>query len=170
MHTIEKIQEDLRMSVPLSSDTTRVMRHMVAAIAFRASRSLRDAPPGYENTRLSDDSMSAKELILHMTNVTGFAIATVTNTERIRHEPRDWKGEVHRFYALLGELDAALTRGASLDAGMDLKLVQGPLADALTHVGQLHSMRRKMGTPIAPVNYIKADIQTGRTALADQPA
>lgn len=157
-------------SFTLSADTTRLLRHMVAAIAFRASRSLRDAPPGYENLRLTDDSMSAKELVLHMTNVTAFAIATVTHTDRVRHEPRDWNGEVDRFYTLLGELDAAFARGASLEPGMDLKLVQGPLADALTHVGQLHSMRRIMGAPIAPMNYIKADIQTGRTALADQPA
>lgn len=154
----------------LCADTTRAMRHMVAAIAFRSSRSLRDAPTGYENVRLSDDSMSAKDLVLHMTNVTAFAYATVTGTERVRHEPRDWKGEVDRFYALLGELDAKLAAGASLEPGMDLKLIQGPLADALTHVGQLHSMRRKAGAPIAPTNYIKADIQTGRTALADQPA
>lgn len=154
----------------LSPDMTRAMRHMVAAIAFRSSRSLRDAPAGYESVRLSDDSMSAKELVFHMTNVTAFAYATVTGTERVRHEPRDWKGEVDRFYALLGELDAKLAAGASLEPGMDLKLIQGPLADALTHVGQLHSMRRKAGAPIAPTNYIKADIQTGRTALADQPA
>ncbi len=158
------------MPTPLSPDTTRVLRHLVAAIAFRSSRSLRDAPPGFENVRLSDDSMSAKELVLHMTNVTAFAIATVTQMDRVRHEPRDWKGEVDRFYALLGELDAKLAAGASLEPGMDLKLIQGPLADALTHVGQLHSMRRKVGAPIASTNYIKADIQTGRTALVDQPA
>ncbi len=158
------------MPTPLSPDMTRAMRHMVAAIAFRSSRSLRDAPAGYENVRLSDDSMSAKELVFHMTNVMAFAYATVTGTERVRHEPRDWKGEVDRFYALLGELDAKLAAGASLESGMELKLIQGPLADALTHVGQLHSMRRKIGAPIAPTNYIKADIQTGRIALADQPA
>ncbi len=154
---------------PTSADTTRIMRHLVAAIAYRASRSLRDAPTGYENVRLADDSMSAKELVFHMTNVTAFALATVTHTERVRHDPRDWSGEVERFYALLGELDAKLAAGVSLDPGMDLKLVQGPLADALTHVGQLHSMRRKAGSPIAPANYIKADIQTGRIKLDEQP-
>ena len=153
----------------LSGDTVRMMRHLVAAIAYRASRSLRDAPAGFGEVRLSEDSMSAQELVLHMSNVTAYAIAMVSHTERVRHEPRDWTGEVERFYALLGELDAKLAAGVSLEAGMDLKLVQGPLADALTHVGQLHSMRRKAGAPIAPANYIKADIQTGRTGLAEQP-
>lgn len=158
------------MAEPLSQDMTRAMRHMVAAIAFRSSRSLRDAPPGYENVRLTDDSMSARELLLHMTNVTAFTFATVSHTERVRHEPLDWPGEVDRFYSLLGEIDAKLAAGVSLEPGMELKLVQGPLADVLTHIGQLHSMRRKAGAPITPTNYIKADIQTGRTALADQPA
>jgi hypothetical protein len=56
-----------------------------------------------------------------------------------------------------------------MDAGIDLRLVQGPLADALTHVGQLHAMRRKAGGPVPPTNYIKADVQAGRIALKDQP-
>jgi len=153
----------------LSDDTTRILRHMVAAIAYRASRPLRDAPSGFEDARLAEDSMAARELILHMTNVTAFALATVTNTERVRHDALDWKGEVDRFYTLLGELDARLAAGVTMEQGMELKLVQGPLSDALTHIGQLNALRRKAGAPIAPTNYIKADIQIGRIALKDQP-
>ena len=112
--------------------------------------------------------MTAGQLVLHMTNVLSFALATVTGKERIRHEAQDWQQEVSRFYSLLGELDANLDAGASMEEGMDLKLVQGPLADALTHVGQLHAMRRKAGAPVASANYIKANVQAGRTALKDQ--
>jgi hypothetical protein len=160
---------DHDMPEALSDETTRLMRHLVATIAFRSSRALRDAPPGFENVRLADDGWSAKELVLHMTNVLAFAYATITQTERVKHEPRDWAGEVDRFYAVLGDIDAKLAAGASLEPGMDLKLVQGPFADNLTHVGQLLSMRRRAGSPIAPTNYIKADIQTGRIALEAQP-
>ncbi len=153
----------------LSADTVRILRHLVAAIAFRASRAVRDAPAGFEELRLAEGGMSAGELVLHMTNVTAFAYATVTHTDRVKHEPREWRGEVERFYTLLGELDAKLAAGVSLEPGMDLKLVQGPLADALTHIGQLMTMRRKAGAPVPGTNFIKADIQTGRTALKDQP-
>jgi hypothetical protein len=153
----------------LTTDTTRILRHIVAAIAYRASRSLRDPPSGFETARLAEDGMSARELILHMTNVTAFALATVTSTERVRYEALDWKSEIDRFYGLLGELDARLAEGVTMEQGMELKLVQGPLSDALTHIGQLNALRRKAGAPIAPANYIKADIQTGRTALKDQP-
>jgi hypothetical protein len=152
----------------LSPDTIRILRHLVATIAYRASRSLRDAPPAFENVRLSAGGMNARELLLHMTNVLSFALATITQTDRIRHEAREWQSEVSRFYALLGELDVRLAEGPSIEEGMDLRLVQGPLADALTHVGQLHAMRRSGGAPVPATNYIKADVQAGRIALSDQ--
>ena len=152
----------------LSPDTTRILRHLVATIAYRASHSLRDAPEGFENVRLADGGKTAGELVFHMAQVLSFAMATVTRTERVRYEPQDWTREVERFYMLLSQLDANLATGASMEDGMDLKLVQGPLADALTHIGQLHSMRRMAGVPIAPTNYIQAGVQAGRIALQDQ--
>ena len=155
-------------NLKLSPDTIRLLRHLVATIAYRASRSLRDAPPVFETARLADGGMSARELLLHMTNVLAFALATVTQTDRIRHEALDWQSEVNRFYALLGELDARLAESPSIEDGMDLRLVQGPLADALTHIGQLHAIRRAAGAPVAPTNYIKADVQAGRIALSEQ--
>src|SRR5262245_55843877 len=156
-------------SSTLSPDTTRMLRHMVASIAFRASRSLRNPPPGFENVRLSDDGMSVRELVLHMTNVMGFALAVVTNTERVRHEGLEWQAEIDRFYALLGEMDRRLSEGGAIESGMELKLVQGPLSDALSHIGQLNALRRKAGAPISPTNYIKADVRTGCVALKEQP-
>lgn len=115
-----------------------------------------------------DGGMTAGELVFHITQVLSFALATVNGTERVRYEALNWQQEVGRFYAMLGELDASLAAGARMEDGMDLRLVQGPLADALTHVGQLHAMRRKAGSPIAPTNYIKANVQAGRTSLQDQ--
>jgi len=152
----------------LSADTIRVMRHLVATIAFRSSRAIRGAPPGFEGVRLAEGGMSAQELLLHMSHVMAFAYATVTHTERAALDPRDWPGEVDRLYSLLGEIDAKLGAGVSLEPGLDLKLVQGPLADALTHVGQLMSMRRKAGAAVPGANFMKADIQIGRIALDDQ--
>jgi hypothetical protein len=142
---------------------------MVATIAYRSSRSLRDAPQGFAEVRLPGESKSATELVLHMTNVLAFALATVSNTDRIRHDALEWPHEVDRFYSLLGDLDGKLAEGASLEPDMDLKLVQGPLSDVLTHIGQLHAMRRASGAPIAATNYIKAEIHIGYTSLMKQP-
>ena len=152
----------------LSPEAARIFRHLLATIAFRASRSLRDAPAGFEDVRLGDGGMTARELVQHMTNVMAFALATVTGTERIRHEALDWPQEVARFYSLLSQVDSRLAEGAAVEEGMDLRLLQGPLADALTHIGQLHAMRRSAGAPVGPTNYIRADVQIGRLTLEDQ--
>jgi len=153
----------------LSPDTQRILRHLLATIAYRASRSLKHSPAEFENTRLSDDGMSARELLLHMTNVIAFATATVMGTDRIRHEALEWQHEVRRFYSLLAEVDARIAAGVVLEEGMDLKLVQGPFADVLTHIGQLHAMRRRAGSAVAPANYIKASVNVERISLDAQP-
>jgi hypothetical protein len=118
--------------------------------------------------QLADGGMTAHELVLHLTNVMAFAIASVSRTDRIRHEALEWPLEIARFYSQLRDLDAKLAEGAEVEDGMELRLVQGPLADALTHVGQLHALRRKAGVPVGPTNYIKADVQIGRTGLDEQ--
>lgn len=148
----------------------RVVRHLLVAIAYRASRSLRDAPEGFADVQATDDSMAAGELVRHMTNVLAFAVASVTVTERIRHEPLGWDGEVRRFYDVLSTLDAQFASGVRLAApDMDLTIIQGPLADVLTQIGQLNALRRKAGAPIAPESYIKADVRIGRVGLDEQP-
>ena len=149
---------------PLPEETTRLLRHLLATIAYRASQSLRDAPARFENSRVSD-GMTAGELVRHMTNVLAFAVATLTQTERVRHEALDWGGEVARFYAILQTLDARLEAGARVEAGLELRILQGPLADVLTHIGQLHMLRRVAGAPVSSVNYVRAEISAGRIAL-----
>ena len=42
------------------------------------------------------------------------------------------------------------------------KVFQGPMADALTHVGQLTMLRRLAGCPVKGENYFVADIAAGR--------
>jgi hypothetical protein len=74
---------------------------------------------------------------------------------------------VQRFFDGLGRLDAYLASDAPLGAPPE-KLFQGPLADALTHVGQLAMLRRVAGAAVKGENYFKADIAVGRVG-ADQP-
>jgi len=152
----------------LPEETTRLLRHLLATIAYRSSRSLRDAPAGFDSARVAD-GMTARDLVQHMTNVLSFAVAAMTQTGRVRHEALDWAGEVSRFYGILQTLDETLEAGARAEAGMELRILQGPLADVLTHIGQLHMIRRVTGSPVSPVNYIRAEIRAGHLALDAQP-
>jgi len=47
------------------------------------------------------------------------------------------------------------------------KLLQSPIADSLTHIGQIAMLRRLAGSPILGENYLLAEITVGRVG-ADQ--
>ena len=63
------------------------------------------------------------------------------------------------------QLDAQLAsqdpQGASIE-----QVLQGPIADALTHVGQLTLLRRLAGSPVRGENYMRAEISAGRVGPA----
>lgn len=83
-------------------------------------------------------------------------------------EPLSWNQEVERFFAALKGFDDYLASDAPLQAPGE-RLFQGPIADALTHVGQLAMLRRMSGAPIKGENYFAADIQTGRVGPEQAP-
>ena len=58
----------------------------------------------------------------------------------------DWNTEVERFFKGLAALDAALAADGPFTGSIE-KLIQGPLADALTHVGQVAMLRGMAGVP-----------------------
>jgi len=72
----------------------------------------------------------------------------------------EWNADVDRFYAALAALDRFLASDAPLGypAGV---IFQGPIADALTHVGQLAMLRGIAGTPVRPESYARATIEVG---------
>ena len=80
----------------------------------------------------------------------------------------DWNREVVRFFDGLAALDAALAADRQFQGSVD-KMIQGPLADALTHVGQLAILRGMMGAPVRPESYARAKIEAGRVGR-DQAA
>ena len=51
----------------------------------------------------------------------------------------------------------------------DEQLLQGPLADAMTHVGQLAMLRRLAGDPVPSENFIHAQV-TPANLTPSQPA
>ncbi len=147
--------------VPLDQQTTRLIRHLVATIAYRSKLAFTDPPEGFADQRLADGAMSAVELVNHMAMVLGYFRARLTQGERVAFDLGAWDEEVARFYQVLNDIDAALVSGAQLGEGEDLKMLQGPLADAFSHIGQLSALRRAAGSPVAGTNFIKAEVTLG---------
>jgi hypothetical protein len=145
------------------------LRHSVAALAYRAGKALRGAPPGFEEFRISATTRSAGEILAHMSDLLGWALSIAQGKQEWHDSaPATWDQGVSRFFAALEAFDAYLASGAPLHASPE-KLFQGPIADALTHVGQIATRRRMAGAPVRGENYFRADIVIGRVGL-DQAA
>lgn len=151
--------------IALSEDTTRIMRHLVATIAYRSTLALKDPPEGFADQRLAEGAMSAIELVNHMAMVLGYFRSRLTDGGREPFDLTEWDVEVERFFQVLNDIDVALASGAELGEGEDLKMLQGPLVDTCTHIGQLSMLRRAAGSPVPATNFIKAEVTLGSYGL-----
>jgi len=146
------------------------LRHAVATVAYRAGKALRGAPASFAGFRPGPASRTPAQILAHMSDLFDWALSIATGQERwATSSSLVWDDEVARFFHKLEAFDAHLASGNAL-AGSPERLFQGPIADALTHIGQLTMMRRLAEAPVKGENYFKADIAVGRVGTAQQPA
>ena len=152
-------------------DSVSLLRHTLAALAYRALRALHPAPPGFSDFRAAPGSRSAGEILAHMGDLLNWASDHVEGAGAWRVvPPANWDDDKDRFYAALTKFDEALKRqGAAVADDLAQRLLQGPIADALTHVGQLNLLRGLAGAPLKGENFIVADIAIGRTTAIQPP-
>jgi hypothetical protein len=142
----------------MTSDERRLLRHFLAALAYRTQKALRDAPPEFGNFEPGSQVRSPKELVRHMTSVLGYARTHFIGGKYWPDALPSLADEVHRFHEMLDSLSAHISAGDELANTTVEQLLQGPFSDAMTHVGQLAMLRRLAGVPVAPENFIVANI------------
>jgi hypothetical protein len=143
-----------------------LLRHSLATLAYRAAKVLRDVPPGFAQFRVSDTLRTPAEILAHMADLLDWALSIVQGRQRWQDSPPlDWPLASDRFFAALRDFDAFLASAESLEPSA-AKLFQGPIADALTHTGQIALLRRLAGSPVRGENYFRANIAIGTTGPA----
>ena len=153
-----------------SKDPARtLLRHTLATLAYRAAKVLRDAPESFAEFRVGPTSRTPGQILAHMGDLFDWALTMAQDRTEWHDAPQQaWPDDVCRFFTTVTTLDEYLAGPATLGEGVIERLFQGPVADALTHTGQLSMLRRLAGQPVRGESYAKADIATGRTGL-DQP-
>ena len=151
-----------------------VLRHLVATLTYRAAKVLRDVPLGFSDMTFGAATRTPVLIVAHMADLMGWATRLARGEYSWKAEGgEDWNAEVARFFHGLATLDQALASDAAVGGSLEKpveKLIQGPLADALTHVGQLAMLRGMAGSPIRPESYARADIVIGRVGMEQPPA
>jgi hypothetical protein len=114
-------------------------------------------------------------IVHHINGVLGYGrevLATGRADYRHHHPRLEWRGEVEQVHRTLAGIDEILVAWQQPEPGKTgsdgeardrlRRLLQGPLSDAMTHVGQLALLRRVAGAPLPSENFYLADISAGR--------
>ena len=138
------------------------LRHAVATVAYRAAKATRGGAESFAGFRPGPASRTPLEILAHMGDLFEWALSMAKGAPGWNDTvPQSWDGERARFFAAVQAFDDALASQADIHYEV-ARLFQGPVADALTHTGQLAMLRRLHGTPMNAESYVKADIVTGR--------
>jgi hypothetical protein len=152
----------------LSDPARQLLRHTVATVAYRAGKALRAAPE-FAAFTAGASTRTPLQILAHMGDLFDWALMLARGTPAFRtSEPLPWPREVERFFAALRAFDDFLASDARL-AEPATRLFQGPIADALTHTGQLSLLRRLANAPLRGENYFVADIAAGRVGPEQPP-
>src|ERR1035437_10197703 len=151
------------------TDSRAFLRHTLATIAYRGAKAIRSAGPNFAEYSASETSRTPAKILAHVGDLMDWGLA-MSEGRREWHDstPLAWGKECERFFTALKKFDDYLASEKPLQVSAE-KLFQGPIADALTHVGQIAMLRRMAGVPLKGENYFVAEITVGRVGSDQVP-
>ncbi len=155
-------------SIPADDAAVRAfLRHTLATLAYRGGKAVRGAPASFAG--FDGAGRTPAQILAHIGDLLDWALSISRGAQKWHDaKPLPWPQEVERFHRGLEALDQYIASGAPLHVPAG-QLFQGPIADALTHVGQIAMLRRMAGCAMKGENYFVAEIVAGRVG-AEQAA
>jgi hypothetical protein len=145
-----------------------MLKHLLGAIAYRAQKALRDAPDSYADFHAGMNVRTPHELVRHITGVLGYARTLFVGGVWRPHMLPTFGEEVARLHEVMEDLGRLIETGGTPTIRPE-QLLQGPLSDAMTHVGQLAMLRRLAGAPVAPENFVFAKVDANNLGQHQPP-
>lgn len=144
---------------------------MIATLAYRGGKVLRGAPDGFGTFARDGVFNTPLALVAHIADLLEWAGRFCAGDEESYRvaTPTTWEAEVARVWAALAALDARVAGSEDLPASLS-GVFQAPIADVLTHIGQLALLRRMAGAPVLGEAYRAAPIEAGRVGPDQGPA
>jgi hypothetical protein len=147
--------------MPETTDANGLLRHLLATLAYRGRKAITGANASFATLQAGQGIRTPVEILSHINHLLVRSAEIIRGGAPSSSQVSNWDVECARFLAALAELDGELVNRA-LDPAVEKKLLQGPLSDAMTHVGQLAMLRRWAGDPLPGERYTEAPIEAGR--------
>jgi hypothetical protein len=146
----------------MANPNTVSLRHTLATLAYRGARAVRNAPSDFGDFQAGSSSRKPVRILAHVGDLMDWGLSLVNGKQAWKDsDPLPWSQEVARFFKSMEALDQRLASPEPMACTAE-KLFQGPIADALTHIGQIALLRGIAGHPIGGENYSVAAIEEGR--------
>jgi hypothetical protein len=137
-----------------------LLKHFLAALAYRTQKALRGAPSDFSTFRAGFQVRTPHELIRHMDGVLGYSRTHFIGGNYRAPVLADFQSAVAHFHEILEDVARHLELGTEFRGVTAEILLQGPFSDAMTHAGQLAMLRRLAGKPVPPENFVFASISS----------
>src|SRR2546427_12604265 len=99
-------------------DKLSLLRHFLAALAYRTQKALRNAPADFESFQAGDGVRTPKELVRHMTSVLGYARTFFIGGHYKTQAFSSLSEEIFRFYAMVEEFAKKIETREAFPEGM----------------------------------------------------
>ena len=138
-----------------------LLRHLLATLVYRGRVAISDAPENFAAFKVGETLRTPDEILAHIGDLLEGTLRLMKGEfVRLNSSPLLWNEEVARFFSAAKEFDSYLASDAPLGQPIE-KITQGPISDALTHVGQIVMLRRAAGAPVRAEGYFDAEIVPG---------
>jgi hypothetical protein len=135
-----------------------VLRHFLAALAYRTQKAVRGAPPEFASFQAQHNARTPLQVIRHMDSLMGYARTFFIGGSYHAPGLNDFQAAIAHFHETLADLARHLELGTELREITPEQMLQGPFSDAMAHAGQLAMLRRLYGSPVQSENFIYAKI------------
>jgi hypothetical protein len=151
------------------NDSRTFLRHTLATVAYRGAKAIRNVDQNFAGYGAAETSRTPAKILAHIGDLMEWALAMSEGRRDWADSlPLTWDKECERFFTAVKKFDDYLASEKPLEVSAE-KLFQAPIADALTHIGQIAMLRRMAGVPMKSEYYVIAEISVGRVG-ADQAA
>ena len=159
----------------MSKEKNELVRHLLATLVYRTTKIFHNSPLDFPKTSIGNRVRTPEKILGHINSLIQLSNRFWSphrplSMARLRKESakKGWDREVDLFYQLANQFDQTLLSFSEPRKYSPEKILQGPLMDAFTHVGQLALLRRIAGSPIESESYWLANVKAGKVG-PDQP-
>lgn len=136
-----------------------ILKHALLAIGYRFKKAIANSNENFGNFKISEHTRTPNQIINHLFDLVNKTKSKILEGHFNVSAPSelDFIGETNRFLESLEELAQLFTQ-VQMEMEEAKKLLQGPILDITSHIGQIAMLNGLNGNKIPKENYYSANL------------